>query len=632
MKADTSERGLEISLRQETQRRLGIRITEPDTPVASFGARALESMPRDKGVEVIPTRRDLRLELVGPPPPGLPIRGLEAIVERFGYPSLLVQQDTFDIPIADTWRALLEVHRLKLERIVRSVGRVELENHEREWLGTAWMVAPNIAVTNRHVAVHFAVTTDQGWEVGRNPFGVPYGVFINFAAEYLQPTVRRVQVKRVLYVAPQTQEAPDIALLEVEPGADVPPPLPLFVGTPTRSRFIAAVGYPAYDPERNSPTDMARIFDNVYGVKRLAPGEIKLVQGQSFTHNATTLGGSSGSPIVDLESGCVIGLHYAGEYLKANLALSSESIAQTLQLVKPGLAPTAPPRPGPSLDAPPEETPTNLEARKGYDPEFLGKGALAVPLPDVTGVQSLLAPLLADPSKHVLNYTHYSVAMNRVRRLAFFTASNIDGETAQAIKRKGKEQWYFDPRIAREHQAGGDLYTNNQLDRGHLTRRLDPAWGDKTMAMAGERDTFFWTNCSPQHATFNQRIWLELEDYILENAVNEGFKAILFTGPLFRDSDPEYRGILLPRAFWKVAVMVTTGKKLSATAYIVSQANLLTQLEFTYGQFRTYQVPVSKVAQLTRLGFGPLAAHDPLGAGPGGGNIREVASAGDILL
>jgi len=52
-------------------------------------------------------------------------------------------------------------------------------------------------------------------------------------------------------------------------------------------------------------------------------------------------------------------------------------------------------------------------------------------------------------------------------------------------------------------------------------------------------------------------------------------------------------------------------QNLSATAYLLSEANLLTDLEFVFGQFRTYQVPISYIQQLTGLDFGNLVNNDP---------------------
>ena len=177
--------------------------------------------------------------------------------------------------------------------------------------------------------------------------------------------------------------------------------------------------------------------------------------------------------------------------------------------------------------------------------------------------------------------------------------------------KRSKDKWYYDPRIDQKYQMGPATYSKNDIDRGHLVRRRDPVWGDA--AKEANKDTFHFTNCSPQHKNFNQKTWLELEDYLLNNADNSKLKVTVFTGPIFRADDMLYRGVQIPAEFWKVAVIVKKDGKLSATAYLQSQKNLLDDLEFAYGKYKTYQVPVSKIEALTGLDFGNLRNHDPIG-------------------
>jgi endonuclease G, mitochondrial len=144
--------------------------------------------------------------------------------------------------------------------------------------------------------------------------------------------------------------------------------------------------------------------------------------------------------------------------------------------------------------------------------------------------------------------------MHKDRRMAILVAVNIDGEQTVRIKRTGDDPWALDPRIPAGAQIDNKLYEGNDLDRGHLVRRPDPAWGSN--AKLGEQDTFFFTNCTPQHSAFNQHLWLSLEDYLLDNAASRGFKANVFTGPVFDAKGRPYRAVLLPGAYWKVATMV----------------------------------------------------------------------------
>jgi len=301
-------------------------------------------------------------------------------------------------------------------------------------------------------------------------------------------------------------------------------------------------------------------------------------------------------------------------------------------------------RPGPTLGAGADEAiviDPDYSNRRGYDPAFLGTGALSVPPPLLSA--ELLAKAAVSSAeteeRHLLRYHNFSVAMNRERWLAFFTAVNIDGALSRRLRRE-RDRWLLDPRLPAEDQTGEPVYADNDLDRGHLVRRLDPAWGtsDATAKLAND-DTFHFTNCTPQHKDFNQRqtSWAGLEDYILENADNRNFKVSVFTGPVFASDDDDYRGVKLPRQFWKVVTMVKENQQLSATAYLLSQASLLADLEteeeFAYGAYRTYQVQIARIAELTGLSFGSLENADPLAAGlEATPALREVRSDADLVL
>ena len=53
--------------------------------------------------------------------------------------------------------------------------------------------------------------------------------------------------------------------------------------------------------------------------------------------------------------------------------------------------------------------------------------------------------------------------------------------------------------------------------------------------------------------------------------------------------------------------------KLSATAYLLSQAGMIDNLEFAFGAFRTFQISIAEVENLTDLDFGNLSDFDPIG-------------------
>lgn len=245
---------------------------------------------------------------------------------------------------------------------------------------------------------------------------------------------------------------------------------------------------------------------------------------------------------------------------------------------------------------------TDYSNRGGYDPRFLGP---TLPLPP-PNTEVALSP--------ELKYHHFSVLMNTTRRLAAYTAVNIKGPIDRITR--DRDRWVLDPRLPAGEQTGEAVYADNPLDRGHLVRRLDPAWGPN--AKAAVDDTFHFTNCTPQHHDFNAggTLWLGLEDYLLDNTDNQRLAVSVLTGPVLAADDPEYRGVALPRQYWKVAAMVKKDGQLSVTAYLLSQTALLDEVTgaeaFSFGAYRTFQVPVRRIADLTGLNLDTYIAGDPL--------------------
>jgi endonuclease G len=251
----------------------------------------------------------------------------------------------------------------------------------------------------------------------------------------------------------------------------------------------------------------------------------------------------------------------------------------------------------------------NYDNRDGYKTKFLNNGSTTVKLPQLSATQKKqVSNLIGTNNETILNYYHYSVVMNKVKRMPFFTAVNVDGSKAVSINRKsqGNDKWFQDPRIPIDHQLHDGVYKNNNLDRGHMVRREDPNWGTQKEALNANSDTFHHTNACPQHANLNQKTWLMLEEYILNYAKKNKERVCIFTGPVFSAQDPVYReGVRLPLQFWKVVVYMKNGK-LQSAGYIRSQKEWMDDLEamkINEQEIKTWQLPLKQIEKLTGLKF-----------------------------
>jgi len=356
--------------------------------------------------------------------------------------------------------------------------------------------------------------------------------------------------------------------------------------------------------------------------------------------------------------------------------------------------------PAPSAISPADSTPSasedgfekviidqNYETRNGYDPKFLGEDVI-VPLPKVTRqareafgeVLSFAGDGKDQQGDNIgeLKYWNYSVVMNGKRKLAYFSAANVDSANSLG-ERDTYDTWYKDTRLNPGDQIGDEFY-GDPFDKGHLTSRSDLQWATDDDAKkfgrnrndVGKRngdDSFHWTNCSPQHAAFNRAsgkngLWRRIELAAVSTLVAKGVtKLCIINGPVFNapsstldekrrahlnlhavlDADLMYRNVQIPKLFFKV-IAYAVDKKLHAKAFVVSQENMLDKKgipdlkeEFTEQEVTLYQVPLNDLQTLTGLDFGPLCESDWIGKAEEafnlpGGTLVEINDEKDLVF
>ncbi|TXE13464.1 DNA/RNA non-specific endonuclease [Algoriphagus aquimarinus] len=268
--------------------------------------------------------------------------------------------------------------------------------------------------------------------------------------------------------------------------------------------------------------------------------------------------------------------------------------------------------------------------RKGYDPNFLG---VDVPIPKVLNSDNLSKMVNGD---YYIPYHKFTIVNNKQRKLALFTASNIDGSSAAknpdpdkvysrdalaGLTKSDTEEWFIDPRIPQADQLSDEFYNKDRMafDKGHLVRRDDVAWGkDYLEVRYSNGDTFHITNCSPQVKDFNRSNlggrWGMLENTILNQAKYE--KLSVFSGPILYKSDPIFKGvnfqnsveIKIPKAYWKIIIALSENGILQSFAFLLSQDLSQVQFEFDLEkQWKGYMVSISYLENLIgNIKFDPI--------------------------
>jgi endonuclease G len=229
--------------------------------------------------------------------------------------------------------------------------------------------------------------------------------------------------------------------------------------------------------------------------------------------------------------------------------------------------------------------------------------------------------------------------MSQSRRFARWVAWNIDGGALRKLSRRGIP-FRKDPALPADAQVGDELYENNPLDRGHLARRADLVWGPLPEARRANVDSFFFTNITPQHQNFNQSaaggIWGELEDAVFAEVDVRDLRVSVLGGPIFSSTDPVYRGVRLPRQFWKVLYFrEAEAESVQARGYVLTQADLLSGLEaLELPEFAVFEVPIPRIAEMAGLSLFAGAAVAAVGRRRRRGEpgiIRRIGSVREIL-
>ena len=551
----------------------------------------------------------------------------EAVVVAFMRPLLYIQNNKITLPESNELKERIIKYKPIIEKPLKSVGRIELRNHQLKNLGTGWLIANDMIVTNRHVAEIFAQKVNAkalGGVFKKNFIGAAIEAKIDFKEEYqnlanASTNQFEIDIEKVIFLADDNPKNPDIAILKIKSGNNLPDPIPFITDKLKVDQLIGVVGYPFQDPRGVTDAEMEkRIFNSVFGVKRYAPGQVIGVKNNDwfFMHDASTLGGNSGSLVQDMESGCAIGLHFSGVLLEGNYAVKGSEILNAAARAKVKNVVSFSAKQASKvnieaafvLEAPLQAA--DYDDRKGFDMDFLKLAAAknTVKLPTIKNKKDVLA-FGKNNAETVLKYTHFSVCMSKERRICHYSAVNIDGKQYVRLKRTG---WRFDPRIAETAQIMNECYGNApKYSRGHMTRREDPNWGP--LASLGNDDSMHVTNTVPQMQPFNAGVWLTLENYALENAKADHQKISVMTGPFLRTTDPVQYGVKIPVEFWKIIVFVNDQtNKLCATGYTISQEDYITKNEFVFGEFNTYQVPIKLIEKKAGISFGTLSSIDPL--------------------
>lgn len=263
---------------------------------------------------------------------------LESVIRTRGRPALKVEDgglETLDDarhPGSGFWRIPVSDHEAQLLRVAASTGaviaRVLAGGGASIVCGTAWLIAPNLVMTNRHVLFP-PIGTPLAVRKPQHPteadFRPDIELFMDFAHEEGTARNGRVAIDGVPFVA-EDADPVDVALLRIAAKPDGAITLPLATAADV-SRQLFLVGHPGVLAA--VPADVQAVFGTPNGRKRICFGE-KLGANAALAgvmgHDASTIGGFSGASVLAFGSAGVSALHYYGDPVRGNRAITAETL------------------------------------------------------------------------------------------------------------------------------------------------------------------------------------------------------------------------------------------------------------------------------------------------------------------
>jgi V8-like Glu-specific endopeptidase len=266
---------------------------------------------------------------------------LEAIVLPNGLrPCFDIRNDTFS-DLSDPWDAF-NAHKVFLGKCIRAIGRLNVPGHPTlQYAGTALIAGEKLLLTNRHVVE--SMCQAGGASLTFTPGVIPNIDLKQEVGGADPPTP--IKVRAAVMVLTDW----DAGLLRIEsmPDGVQPPRLAASPVASPEGRLAAIIGYPALD-SRGATEEILQqiqIFRAIFDKKRLQPGRLMgLRQTESYgstvtalAHDCSTLGGNSGSVLIDVEAETIAGLHFGGDYLVANYAIPAWEFASHQRLRDEGV-------------------------------------------------------------------------------------------------------------------------------------------------------------------------------------------------------------------------------------------------------------------------------------------------------
>ena len=154
--------------------------------------------------------------------------------------------------------------------------------------------------------------------------------------------------------------------------------------------------------------------------------------------------------------------------------------------------------------------------------------------------------------KEIVTHTAYTLSYNENHEQADWVAYLLTKAHTIPVVDRGNN-FLPDPLVA-SGTADDDDYLKSGFDRGHLAPAADMKWSEQVM-----KESFYYSNMSPQIPSFNRGIWSALEEQV-RNWAKEYDSLYIVTGPVLKNKNKVIgpHKVTVPEYYYKVVLQYSS--------------------------------------------------------------------------
>lgn len=212
-------------------------------------------------------------------------------------------------------------------------------------------------------------------------------------------------------------------------------------------------------------------------------------------------------------------------------------------------------------------------------------------------VWAIYAPLAQSPfDEQIVEHNYFTLSYSEPHEVSRWVSYQLEPTQLQNCVER-TNNFRPDPLVKTGSATQAD-YQGSGFDRGHLLPAGDMKWNKEAM-----KDTFFFSNMTPQPARFNRGRWQSLEELV--RAWTLKYKKLwIVTGPILKDNLAVIgtNQVVIPEEYYKVIL------RQEGQHYI--GIGLLLTTEVPYTDLKEYAVSIKKIEDLTNIDFFPFMTDD----------------------